>query len=453
MRVLVVVMLLVAGSAGVALAQSAPAAGQGAFAAPTPVQSPAAATASAQAPAQAPAPAAQGPGAGWQNGFFIQTPNGDNRLQFGFVAQLDGRFALDDPLPITNTFTLRKARPILSGRIARFFDYRLMAEFGGGTATVLDAYVDTRFSTKFRVRAGKDKSPVGYEVLIGDAALLFPERSLVSALLPNRDVGIQVQGDLAGGKLFYAGGVMNGVVDGTNSTADVDTNSSKDLAGRVVVQPFRRVVAAGATAPAPGPLSGFGFQIGGSTGRQNGALPSFRTTAGSQTWFSYASAAGTTPAALANGDRHRVTPAVFYYYKAFGTFAEYAASTQAVSRGATSRDVTNTGWQIAASYLLTGEAAGTSVPAPRQSFDPPAGMWGALQIIARYAELTVDGDVFDAGFAASGASRKAKATTVGFNWYPAQPVKYYFTYERTVFDGPTVRPIENTILFRVQAAF
>jgi len=449
MRVLVVVTLLVAGSTGVAVAQSPPAAAQGASSGSSPAQAPV--VPSAQAAAQG--PASPGPVAGWQNGFFIQTSNGDNRLQFGFVAQLDGRFSLDDPLPITNTFTLRKARPIFAGRIARFFDYRLMAEFGGGTATVLDAYVDTRFSTKFRVRAGKDKSPVGYEVLIGDPALLFPERSLVSALLPNRDVGIQVQGDLAGGKLFYAGGVMNGVVDGTSSTSDVDTNSRKDLAGRVVVQPFRRVVAAGAPAPAPGALSGLGFQIGGSTGTQSGALPSFRTTAGNQTWFSYAGAAGATPAALANGDRHRVTPALFYYYKAFGAFAEYAASTQAVSRGTTTRDVTNTGWQIAASYLLTGEAAGTSVPSPRQAFDPTAGTWGALQLIARYSELTVDADAFDAGFAASGASRKAKATTVGFNWYPAQPVKYYFTYERTEFDGPAVRPTENTILFRVQAAF
>ena len=322
-----------------------------------------------------------------------------------------------------------------------------MTEFGAGATTVLDAYVDTRFSTKFRFRAGKDKSPVGYEVLISDPALLFLERSLVSNLLPNRDVGVQFQGDLAGGKVFYAAGVFNGVLDSANSTLDVDTNNAKDLAGRIVVQPFRT------TATPPGAANGFGFQVGGSTGEQSGPLPFYRTSGGLQTWFQYAGASGNTPAAVASGTRNRVTPAVFYYYKAFGTFAEYARSTQAVTRGATSRDISNQAWGVTAAYLLTGEAASTSVPSPRTPFDPTTGRWGALQLTTRYAELDVDQAAFDAGFAAAGASQKAKAFTVGLNWYPSQYIKYYLTYDRTSFDGPTPRATENIIAFRVQVAF
>lgn len=50
--------------------------------------------ASAQTPAPAqPAPAPAPVTAGWNEGFFIQTPDGDNRLQIGFVAQADGRSA------------------------------------------------------------------------------------------------------------------------------------------------------------------------------------------------------------------------------------------------------------------------------------------------------------------------------------------------------------------------
>jgi len=399
------------------------------------------------APPAPSAPAAQGPVAGWQNGFFLQTPNGDYRLQLGLVGQLDGRFSTDDPTPITNTFTLRKARPILVGRVGRFFDFRVMTEFGAGAATVLDAYVDTRFSSKFRFRAGKDKSPVGYEVLIGDPALLFLERSLVSNLLPNRDVGVQFQGDLAGGKFFYAGGVFNGVLDGANSVTDLDTNNAKDLAGRIVVQPFRT------TATPAGPVSGLGFQVGGSTGEQSGALPVYRTSGGLQTWYQYAGVSGSTPAATADGTRNRVTPAVFYYYKSFGAFAEYARSAQAVTRGTTSRNVANHAWEISAAYLLTGESASAGVPSPRTPFDPTTGASGAWQLTTRYAELAVDDAAFDAGFAASGASQKAKAFTVGLNWYPSQYIKYYVTYDRTSFDGPTPRPAENIIAFRVQIAF
>ena len=102
--------------------------------------------------------------AGWQDGFVLQSANGDNRLVLGLTAQADGRFSLDDPLPITNTFTIRKARPTLSGRVAKYFDFKVMPDFGNGTAVLLDAYFDVRFSPKFRVRSGKDKTPVGYEL-------------------------------------------------------------------------------------------------------------------------------------------------------------------------------------------------------------------------------------------------------------------------------------------------
>jgi phosphate-selective porin OprO/OprP len=389
---------------------------------------------SASAQPGAPAP----PVAGWQDGFFIQSSDGNNRFLFGFVGQLDGRFSVDDPLPITNTFTMRKIRPTLSGRVARYFDFKVMPDFGNGTTAILDAYFDVRFSPKFRIRSGKDKTPVGYELLIGDAFLLFPERSLASSLVPNRDVGVQAQGEL-NPKFYYAAGVFNGIGDGASSTTDVDSNNGKDLAGRIVVQPFR------STQAPSRPLNGLGFQIGGSTGKQTGALPAFRTSVG-QTYFSYATGAA------AAGTRTRITPSVFYYYKALGLFGEYVRSTQDVARAGSSREFTNTAWNVSGSLLLTGEAASTSITRPRLPFDPPAGTWGALQIVARYAVLDLDDDIFDAGFATAGASDTAKQVTVGVNWYPASVFKYYLNYERTQFEtgAAPARPTENIILFRAQ---
>lgn len=386
--------------------------------------------------AQAPDPPA--PVAGFQDGFFIQTANGDNRLLFGLVAQTDGRFSVDDPTPITNSFAIRKMRPTFSGRVARYFDFKVMPDFGNGTTTIADAYFDVRFSPKFRIRSGKDKTPVGYELLIGDAFVLFPERSLASSLVPNRDIGIQAQGDLSP-KFFYAGGVFNGIPDGSSSTTDLDLNNGKDLVGRIVVQPFRT------TATPPRAVNGLGFQIGGSVGKQTGTLPTFRTSVG-QTYFSYAT--GT----AADGRRTRLTPSIFYYYKSLGAFAEYVRSTQEVTRAGSTREVTNTGWNVTASFLLTGEAASSGITRPRSVFDPPTGKWGALQLVARYSALDVDDDLFAAGFAAAGAADKAKSFTVGVNWYPASVVKYYLNYERTKFDNGTApdRPTENIVLFRVQ---
>ena len=230
-------------------------------------------------PATTPAPAPAPLQAGFQDGFFIQTANGDYRLLFGFVAQTDGRFVVDDPLhAVTDTFTIRKIRPTWSGRIARYFDFKLMPDLGNGTVVMQDAYFDIRFSPKFRVRTGKDKTPVGLELLQGDAFVLFPERSLASGLVPNRDTGVQVQGDVLSNHLFYAAGVFNGIPDGTSSTTELDTNNGKDLAGRVVLTPWR------SPATPPRRLNGLGFAVGGSAGQQFGALPSFRTSV-LQTYF------------------------------------------------------------------------------------------------------------------------------------------------------------------------
>jgi phosphate-selective porin OprO/OprP len=391
-------------------------------------------------PPAAPPPSTQPVTAGWQDGFFVQSGNGDYRLVLGVTAQSDGRFSLDDPLPITNTFTIRKVRPTLSGRVAKYFDFKVMPDFGSGVAVILDAYFDIRFSPKLRVRTGKDKTPVGYELLQGDAFLMFPERSLASSLVPNRDVGIQVQGDLSP-RLFYAAGIFNGVLDGFNSVTDIDSNNRKDFAGRVVWQPFR-------SAKTPAALHGLGVQIGGSTGQQAGALlPAFRTSVG-QIYYAYAATAS------ANGSRRRISPAVFYYYKSFGAFAEYMRSTQAVARFGNAADVTNQGWDVTGSLVLTGEPASDRGVRPQNGFDPANGHWGALQLVARYSALTVDRGAFDGGFAAVTASRQAKSFTLGVNWYPVAFIKYYATFERTSFDGGNAsRPTENVILFRAQVAF
>jgi phosphate-selective porin OprO and OprP len=389
-------------------------------------------------PAQAPAPPPVT--AGWSDGFFIQSAAGDHRLVFGVVLQADGRFSLEDDSPIVDTFVLRKARPIFSGRVARYFDFKLMPELTGGTAVLLDGYFDIRISTKFRLRSGKDKTPVGYELLLGDTTLLFPERSVVSALVPNRDVGFAAHGELAGGKVIYGGGIFNGnTLDGASNTTDVDVNDGKDLAGRVVFQPFRS-----GSLPASR-WSNLGFHLGASTGNQAGPMPSFRTSVG-QTFFSH------TTTVLADGRRTRITPAVFLYLSSFGAFAEYARSSSEVNAGQRAATIDNHAWGITASYVLTGEPTSDRGVRPRAPFDPAAGEWGALQVLGRYAEITFDDDVFAAGLAASGASRGATQLSLGLNWYLNHLVKVYGTYERFAFDAGS-RADEHVIVVRSQLAF
>src|SRR4051794_328945 len=161
---------------------------------------------------------------GWDEGLQVQSAGGDYRLQVGTLIQVDGRMSADTPSPIADAVILRKARPIVAARVGRHVGLELVPDFAGGGAAVTDAYVDARASRALGVRAGKAKMPVSYEVLIGDANVPFPERSLTASLVPRRDVGVQVQGESAARTISYAGGVFSGVPDGTSATEPVDGN-------------------------------------------------------------------------------------------------------------------------------------------------------------------------------------------------------------------------------------
>jgi phosphate-selective porin OprO and OprP len=379
-----------------------------------------------------------------QDGIAIESGNGEYRLQIGALVQADGRFAAEDENEAVNdTFAMRRIRPYLRGRILRRFEFYVVPDFGNGTVVVQDAYLDTIFSPAFRLRAGKGKAPFGMERLHSASNLLFIERATPTSLAPNRDVGVQVLGDVRGGIFSYLAGVMNGVADG--GSGDLDTNDGKDLSARLIFRSFTRQVAS--------PLRGFGVAVAGNTGRQTGAaaLPAFRTQILQQPYFSYAAGA------VASGRRVRYSPQLFFFRGPFGGWVEYVHTEVPVTRNGVSDDIAHRAWQAAASWVLTGEAAtdASSGVRPRAIFDPSTAHWGAFQVAARVHELTVDQAAVDLGFAAAGSSRKAQAWTVGLNWYLTGNVKYVLNFERTVFDDNRegARPPENGIAFRTQLNF
>jgi phosphate-selective porin OprO/OprP len=105
--------------------------------------------------------------------------------------------------------------------------------------------------------------------------------------------------------------------------------------------------------------------------------------------------------------------------------------------------------------MLTGDSVSYGAIRPRENFDPAAGHWGAIQVLARYSTLAVDDVVFSHSLAAADASPGAQSFTIAINWFPNGFIKYYGTFERTVFDrgATTARPSENVFVFRTQVAF
>ena len=177
------------------------------------------------------------PAAG-RGGFSLQSADGQFRVRLAATCTpTDGSSSNDSDERGVDTFVLRRVRPIVEATMYGIFDFRVMPDFGGGTTVLQDAYVDMRLRPQFKIRAGKFKPPLGFERLMSATEMPFIERALPTSLVPNRDLGLMVHGDLAGGNLAYAAGVFNGVVDG--GSGDTDIQDGKDFVGRVFLQPFR----------------------------------------------------------------------------------------------------------------------------------------------------------------------------------------------------------------------
>jgi phosphate-selective porin OprO/OprP len=389
-------------------------------------------------------------GAG-NSGFFLKSGDGNFQLKLRGYFQSDGRlFIEDEAQPIADTFILRRVRPIFEGTVFKYFDFRIMTDFGGGQTTLQDLHLDAKFWPQASFRFGKYKSPFGLERLQSATDLIFIERAFPTALAPNRDLGLQIYGDFGGGVLSYAAGVFNGVVDGGSS--DFDDRDGKDFVGRVFAHPFRKSKAEA--------LQGLGIGFAGNIGRQNGSstapnLASYRST-GQQIFFRYRSdgtPAGTT---VASGRRYRLSPQAYYYGGPFGLMTEYVLTSQEVRRGATTGQIKNDAWQVTASYVLTGEKPAYRGLTPKKAFDLKANTYGAFEIAGRYHQLKVDGDAFPIFANPQASARKAEAWAVGLNWYFNRNVKFVLDYEHTNFDSGATsgnRETEKALLSRFQIAF
>ena len=368
------------------------------------------------------------------------------------VLQVDSRtFFNDNGLKGNDGFILRRARPILSGTVFRDFNFLFVPDFGGNTVQIFDALVNYRYNPALQLQVGKFKSPIGLEALVVDRDILFNERSLATDLVPNRDLGAELHGDLFGGVASYAAGIFNGAPDYNGTTTNADYDNNKAFAGRVFFQPWKTSDVT--------PLKGLGFGLAGSyevdrsaTNTATGLTPGY-TTDGQQKFFSYSSGV------YANGTHWRLSPQGYYYYGPLGLLGEYVISDQQVTKGASSADLQNTAWEISGSWLLTGEDATYNSVTPKHPFDPRNGQWGAWQVVARYANLDVDKNAFPTFASYSSSASSARAWSVGLNWYLNNNIRVDTSFSRTMFSGYTggtpavpAQP-ENVLFTRVQLAF
>lgn len=401
------------------------------------------------------------------NGVVFSSADTNFVLRIRGELQTDARFYAGDGGNNRNDrFLIRRARPIFMGTLWKDFDFLFLPEFAGGNlasggaanvgpGNILDAYANYRLRPELQIRVGKFKAPVGLEVLQTDSYLFFTERGLPSDLMPSRDIGIMVHGKLWDSFLSYQVGVFNGIGDGLNSS-NIDFDDEKDVAGRVVLQPFRK----GSWELA----KGLGVGVGGSYGNQDGiaGLPASNgfATEAAQQFFSYYSGSSSTNANVtADGVHWRLSPQAFWYYKSFGLLGEYAISAQDVRRtdAKFASNLHNTAWQIVGGYVLTGEEASYESVVPRHPFSLTDNQWGAFELVARYSRLTIDPRAFPNFASPSLSASKASAFSFGLNWYLNRNIRTSVNYVHTAFKGGDAAQVtaqdENAVISRLQLIF
>ena len=373
----------------------------------------------------------------------------DGKYQFGINAQVnvDAHSFGNDGGSLRDEVVDRLIRPTFSGRAGNA-SFKITPELGGSSSasnSIVDAYVEYKFSDAVQLRAGKFKSPLGLERLQADADVIWTERGLSTNLVPNRDVGYQVFGTLLPNVLEYQVGLFNGSQDGVNFNNDLDNH--KDLAYRIFATPFANtdIVA----------LQGFGIGYAGSDGKHVGnatagqtQLPTYKSI-GQQTFFSYATGA------FSSGKETRSNPQAWFYLNNFGLLADYVEVKQDVKLGANATRLTNTGLDVSGSWILTGENASFKGGVkPTHDFSLKDGTWGAFELTARYGYNDIDNDAFTGGYASLATSAtKATSTGLGVGWYLSENLKLLADWDSTKFVGGAAtgnRKTENFASGRVQ---
>lgn len=376
-------------------------------------------------------------------GLLLTTADRSTQMRVHGYVQADGRlFATDLADQSHEVLLFRRVRPLVEGKLAGKFAYRFMPDFGQGNTVIQEVYAETTGMPRAEVRAGKFKTPIGLEVLRQDRALTFPERSLVSDLVPLRELGAQVEGSLLKEGATYEVGFFNGTQDGGNTI--FAWSGTHEVVARVFVKPFAMTSSLH--------LRDMGLGIAGSTGHDHDALPSFKTV-GQQTFFRYRAGA------YAEGQHQRFSPQAMYFGGSLGVMAEYAVSEEPARVGANRRELRNSAWKIEGSYFLTGETNTYGIFQPPRSFNPahPLRDHGSWEIAIRHSEARLDPQTFPAYADAGKSARAAMETGAGLSWYVNRVAKLMAFYEYTGFRMGAVNATalvpERLVATRLQLAF
>ena len=364
------------------------------------------------------------------------------KLQFHNLTQAEFRgFDRHDIGTLKDQFFIPRQRWYFVGDLTKNVGFYTVINRGYGSLDLLDAFITLRFSDALRLRFGRMKTPYLYEYFsIAEGDLIAPERSIYAGNMAlNRQDGFMFLGELFENRLSYATGVFNGP-----RRSFGNLNSAVDSIGNVTWRPFLKSER----------FTALNYlNLGGSwdVGYQDNfpPQPTFYETANDQT--SSVPAQALSPTFLETnsntrelGNRVQWGAHAVWYYRSFFLLAEYGGSREGFGllNHNASTPVNINGWNVTASYFLTGEQVTRRVNMvqPRQDFNfnffKPGQRFtpGAVEVFARYSTFDMGRNIFTAGFADPNLwTNHVWATDIGLNWYLNFYTRIYLDWQHAEY--------------------
>lgn len=399
--------------------------------------------AKAETPPEVPAFAVAGP-----SGFGMSSGSESFRLFLHWALLTDVRVFAGELPPgqlERDNLLVRFAGMQMDALLYQRFHSQIFVDFSQSKVTLYDAWMEAELYRGIKLRAGKFLYPISEERLTPGIALPFVSTSFASVLLPSRDTGVQIHGEIGGGLLKYNLALTIGAAAGFLAESDVD--SDKDVVGRAYLRPFLRAGIA--------PLRELGIGVGASYGVHTGTvdsplLPVLRTYGGLP-FFAYRNDKTRAGTVVAGGPAARLVPHLTWSFGPVAAYADWVHERERAGRA----DVGCDAWSVIPSVVLTGEdAKALSYIVPKHPLDLARGHVGTMLLVGGVGGFQAGASAFQSGAADPAvAMQRANVYGGGFNWYPFSGIAVLADFGHMVFGsfgGAPARPPENTFVARFQ---
>jgi phosphate-selective porin OprO/OprP len=337
---------------------------------------------------------------GYDDGFFLRTPDGRYELTISGRAQFDFDFGGKQRIPESD-FLVRRLRLEFAGRFPGGGRFRFEPNFLPEGTEIDEGWVgfDIRDGNA-RLMFGRMKAPFGLEERSAQANVDFPRFSILHQFSPQEQHGVFFYGHTPTNTM----GVDLALTNGTGAS---DTNSGKDASARVVVRPC--ATDEGST------LQHLQLGIAATYGKQHADVGQDAIDGEDrQPVIRFADTL------LLDGERTRVGLEAAWYHGPWFAQAEWAHVEQQMTLATDTRRIGFEGAYLMLSHVLTGEDKSFEATRPSMPFDLEQGTGrGAWIVAARYSDLGSDSALAAAGFVEPNTfTRHIRTLSLGLDWVP-----------------------------------